>query len=300
MGEALRRRLIDVARGRFRLRVHLCSHPGCRRFTVAHRFLRKDGVFLEGNWLCSVGCLEAAVAGALAGDEGRQVYTMPRLPRMPFRLLLLESGVLSEVGLADALQHAECTGLSLARALLSLELVTEAELAAARAAENGCAFYALPPAPVAAEAEVPGFLASRCQAATVHSASGRVLVGFVHRIDRELLRALEQMTSRKVEGCFVTASHREQQMALARSCGGGVLERAASAGDAARSVVRHAVRFGAEQLLSRRVGGVGWVRMSADTRTEDHFFQVSEEVSRLAPAKGLRKSMTDGKKLQEL
>ncbi len=291
------------AAGRLRLRMHLCAVPGCRRFTVAHRLLRKDGVFLDGAWLCSAGCLEAQIAGSLAAEEARRVYTMPRLPRMPFRLLLLERGVVSEAGLAQALSHAECTGLSLARALVALELVTEAELAASLAAENGCAFYALPPTPVAPEAELPGTLAERYEAAAVHVAPGRVLLGFVHRIDRELVRCFERMTGQKAESCFITGSHFQRQMTLVRSHDRkqkSSIERAASPGEAARAVVRHALRFGAEQLLARRLGSVVWVRMFADGRVEDRFFQIEEEPSRSASVKVPHVVLEKLKKLQVL
>ena len=274
---------------------------------MEHRLLRKDGIFFQGSWLCSAACFEAAVAGSLAGDEATRVFTMPRLPRMPFRLLLLERGVVSEAGLAEALRHAECTGLTLARALLSLRLVTEAELAASLAAENGCAYYSLPPAPVAPEAHLPLTLAEGWDAASVHVAPGRVLVGFVHRIDRELVRCFESMTGLKVEICMITASHRARQLALARA-GAEVQAEApqqvAGPGELGRGAVRHALRFGAEQVWSRRIGGLIWVRMSAGTRIEDCFFKFPEEAVRSVPVKSQRaqpfSGTADGKKLQVL
>ncbi len=292
----VRRRLLDLARGR----VQLCRGPGCRRFTVAHRLLRKDGVFLGDDWLCSAECLEAAVAGVFGGDRSAGVYAMPRLPRMPFRLLLLQRGVLSETGLGEALLHSERTGLSLARALLSLGLVTPAELAASLAAENGCAFYALAPAPVELDAELPPVLADRYEAAAVHSAPGRVLIGFVYRIDRELLRSVERMGGRKAEGCFITAAHRERQLALGGARADGVLERAEDCRDAARAAVRHILRFGAERLRVDRVGGVAWLRMSAEGGVEDRFFQISEDASRAIPLSATRVFRGSEKKLQML
>ncbi len=286
MHAALGRAVYGFAGKRLRLRVHVCAGAGCRRMTVEHRALRKDGIFLHGKWLCSPACLRSAVAAVLGGFGAAELHTMPRLPRMPFRLLLLQRGLLSEQALAEALARSECTGLPLGRTLLHLGLVTEGELAASLAAENGCAFYALPPAPVAAEAALPALLAERFEAAAVHSVGGRLLVGFVHRIDRQLLCAVERMTDRKAEGCFITEAHRRQQLALSlpeREKSGSALAQTADEGEAARLIVEAATRGGAEQLAIERVGGLFWVRMWTADGVRDSFFHVKEDAARSKP-----------------
>ncbi len=251
---------------------------GCRRFAAALRGGRKTGILLEKAWLCSAQCFENALMQTLASG-GRQ-YTMPRLPRMPFRLLLLQSGVLSEAELKRAGEHAERTRISLNRALLDLQLVTDAELAGALAAESGCAFYALPPVPVAPHAELPTLLAERYVAATVHSTPERVWIGFVHKVDHGLLRLIEHMTDRKAEPCFITAAYRERQLACRPALADEkmLLPQTAAFTDTAQAVVQHALRTAAEQVTVGRAGQTVWFRFhTGGTAPEDRFVHLAEE-----------------------
>ncbi len=196
----------------------LCGGPRCRRFTLAHPLLRKDGVFLGGDWLCSGDCLQAATAAALRAKAPCEQLSMPRLPRMPFRLHLLQRGVITEGELGDAQRYAKERSASLSEALLELGCVREEQLAAAHAAENGCAFFALPPVAIPRCLQLPCELTRRSgAAATVHATHDRILIGFVHRLDRMLLKAVEQVFGRRAEGCFVAASRYQAQLAADRA-----------------------------------------------------------------------------------
>ncbi len=281
-----RRKLLAWGERRFQLRFHACEgEPGCRRFTVAHPRLRKDGIFLDAQWLCSLHCLRTALARSFATLTMSRggIHPMPRLPRMPFRLLLLQSGALTETQLAEALTQSERTGLPLARALLTLELVTPAALAAALAAENGCAFYSIAPAPVPVETELPPLLGTQAEAVTVHATASRILVGFVHRIDRDLLRAVEGMAGRRAEPCFITAEQYARQRALtAQKTAAPHLS--AFPPEAADALVQQALDTSAERLLLARVRDLLWIRMHCAGGHQDRFFQAPEEVFRSLPA----------------
>lgn len=193
---------------------------------------------------------------------------------MPFRLILLQNRALTEQQLADALARTAQTGLPLARTLLDLGLVSPAALAQALAAENGCAAYALRPAPIASHLELPPTLAGEAEAATVHATASRLLIGFVSRIDRELLRAVEAITGFRAEPCFITAEHHARQTALSAqpAC---TSEPPLPVPEAAALLTRNSISAGAERVLLARVRDVVWARFTAaDGSRRDELLRV--------------------------
>ncbi len=258
----LRQMLLAWNRAQLHLSVLMCQGLDCRRFSLAHRLLRKDGILLNGDWLCSPRCLRAALRQRLSRRAPAARLSMPVSPRMPFRLHLLKSGALTEEGLQTAFREMRETGQPLGRVLLRLRLVTAEQLAAAQAAEQGCAFYTLAAAPVAAELELPPRLAAQYTAATLHGNAERILIGFVQRIDRGLLGWVEEVTGRKAQGCFITASRREAQLALCappradRELAGRPL----SSAQAGVRILEHAIATGAEQIQLARLNDLLWVR----------------------------------------
>ncbi len=289
---ALRRRLLAAAQRRFRFQIHRCAgDPSCRRFAVVHRRIRKDGIFLGDRWLCSPGCLRTALARSFAEAPRAGLHAMPRLPRMPFRLILLQNGTLTQQQLTQALTRSERAGVPLGQTLLDLGLVTPATLAAALAAENGCAFYGLAPEALSPEVELPAALAKASGAVAVHATPVRVLIGFVHRIDRDLLRSVEGMTGSRAEPCFITAEHHARQLALSKGEPGSAEFGAAA--DAAALLTQQAIRDGADKLLFARVHDQLWVRMQSASGFRDHSFRIVAESVRpetgIAPAPAKKK-----------
>ncbi len=293
-----RRRVLEAAQRRFHFRLHRCTGAaGCRRFTLLHRRLRRDGVFLHEQWLCCPGCLRAALARALSAPARSGLHAMPRLPRMPFRLILLQRRALTEQQLADALVRSEQAGISLARTLLDLALVTPMVLAQALAAENGCAAYTLHPANLPARLELPRALADESEAAAVHATASRLLIGFVSRIDREVLRAAEIITGLRAEPCFITAEHRARQIALSTQpppCFGPPM----AALEAAASLTRDSISAGAERVLLARVRDTVWARFTeADGSCRDQLLRVPASA---AGSESARIPARDEKKLRAL
>ena len=286
--DALKSRLRLSVQKRLQIFVLLCSGASCRRFAVAHRWLRKDGIYLDGAWFCSPGCFEAAALRVLAPSARGERHTMPRLPRMPFRLVLVRDGLLAEAELERAQAHAEQTGIPLAQALVALGCATHAQVAAALAAESGCAFYTLAPQPLAPELLLPRVLADRFNAATVHGSADRIVVGFVSRVDRGLLALVERITGRRAEGCFITAAHREAQLATqAAGPGQPGLDRAPAAGErpvsrpqAARTILERALQSGAEQVRVARSGDIVWARFwTGEAACEDCLVEMDESAA---------------------
>lgn len=269
--------------GQIGLRTLLCTGPGCRRFTVTHRWLRRDGIFLRNQWLCSPLCFEGALAAMLETvDLGRR-FTMPRLPRMPFRLILLQRELVSELELQLALEHSEDTGRPVGNVLVELGFATAEQVASARAAENGCAFYALSPSALPPEMRLPLPLSHACGAAAVHATSDRIMLGFVDRVDRGLAQLMEQVTGQRIECCFIMGEHYERQLAFdaLKSTEKPLLPlQPISRVAAAAQLGEQALRTGAEAVTVGRAGRRLWVRMTGDDRRViDTVFELSEETS---------------------
>lgn len=246
--------------GGAKLRVLGCAEARCRRFTVSHSWLRRDGIFLDGAWLCGSQCFEAAVMSRLSSRMPGEPGTVRRLPRMPFQLLLLRDQVLSEQALRDARQLAEDRGVSLGEALIATGAVTEEQLAAVRAEESGCAFYSLPPQPIAPELVLPAALAMQVLAATVHGAADRIVIGFADRLDRGVLAVTEQIVGRRAEGCFITASRWKAQLVMDGVDQQTQIVAAQPLQAAAHTILEKALQAHAEQVVLGRAGDLVWVR----------------------------------------
>ncbi len=224
-----------------------------------------------------------------ASGPGRR-FTMPRLPRMPFRLILLQRELLSEVELQFALEWSEDTGKPVGDVLIELGFVTTEQVASARAAENGCAFYALPPAALAPALRLPLSLSRACDAAAVHATSARIMLGFTDRVDRGLAHMMEQVTGQRVECCFITREHLKRQLALdatsSPACSTPL--NPVSRVTATAQLGEQALRSAAEAVSVGRAGRRLWVRMtSGDGRAVDSVFELSEEpVSPAIPLSG--------------
>jgi hypothetical protein len=174
-----------------------CARPDCRAFTCTASWLRRDGILLDACWLCSETCLAAQLLETLRQPAPeRRVFRVP--PRMPFRLALLRQGLVTEDALKQALDVAETTGQSLATVLVSTGVVTEEQLAAARAIETGSAHYTLPVVAIDDSYVLPARVAEWFQAATVHASPERWVIGFVDRVDQRLLAMVERLTGTRL------------------------------------------------------------------------------------------------------
>ncbi len=269
--------------GHFGLQTLLCAGPRCRRFTIAHRWLRRDGIFLRDRWLCSPLCFEEAVAAMLETAGPGRRFTMPRLPRMPFRLILLQREQISEPELQFALEYSENSGLPIGPVIVRLGFATVEQVASARAAENGCAFYALPPAALAPELRLPLSLSHACEAAAVHATADRIMLGFADRVDRGLAQMMEQVTGQRVECCLVTRAHLLRQLALDAAQAGLSSQITSPAHPvsrlaAAQHLGEQALCTGAEAVGVGRAGQRLWVRFTGNSdQVVDSVFELSEE-----------------------
>ena len=287
------------------LRAQFCEGERCRRFTVAHKRLRSDGIFLAGTsegpdrWLCSPQCFELALLALIhelgLSEQSRRVPGRAQ-PRMPHHLALLNKGLILEADLQKAQQHVERSGLRLGEALLSLSLVSEEQLAEAYARENGCAFYKLAPAPILPTAVLPRALSLHYAAVTVHAQTGRTLIGFTRRVDRGLLAMAGQISGCRTEACFITKRHLREQLSIdgdvAVTCNAAAHFETASPSAAAHAIARQAEQLGSERVRLAGSCGMLWARLCNDgdhiprepANWHDEVFVIAEGISQ-APRK---------------
>ena len=241
-----------------------CSEHPCRRISISHRLLRQDGIYLNGAWYCSPECFEGALLRVLATAAVQHCALRPARPgRTPFRLILLERGVLSEAQLRETLRRRDAGEGKLEALLLEQGLASEEQIASAKAAEASCPFYAQPPAELPAEARMPRQLMVRYAAAPLHAAADRLLVGFTRRLEPALLQAVAELTGSRVEACFITESRLQTQVAeSAVLCDAGGFPD--SVPDASRRTVRRAIETGAERVRVAAGDGWAWVRLTGD------------------------------------
>jgi hypothetical protein len=253
-----------------------CQARPCRRFTVAHRLLRRDGIYLDDAWYCSSGCLEDALRLRLQTAASGCVEPARRPGRIPFRLLLVDRGVLSQELLLEALRIQAVRGGWLEDILVRNGFADEAQIASAKAAEHGCPVLLHPPAS-SPEFVLPGGLEKRYRARVVYGGERCALIGFTHGIAPVLLRAVESVTGIRTEFCFIPAGALREREAVqdasfsrAICAEQGVEEQKdpLSATEAARQIVQCAIDQGAERARIAIGNRWAWVRLSAETHQD--------------------------------
>ena len=204
---------IDFGWNRVRSR---CASSSCHNKLLMRPVSQKaSGIRVGQQWYCSVDCFVAGARSPLAALCARRVMDAPRNPRLPLGLALLARGLLSEDQLRLATARSQ-RDEDLEATLLSLGLVSEKQLATVRAAQWGCPVLNQERASKAVVADIPPTLLRTFAAAPLHYApdTKRLVLGFAHRVDHSLLRAIEQMTGCHAEPCFITPAEVAEQMQL--------------------------------------------------------------------------------------
>jgi hypothetical protein len=266
-------------RRRLRSMVVECGISNCRGFHLSHPLLpRLPGIFLDQTWYCSPECLREALKQRIETQLGAAVTDLRHPPRMPFRLILLAGGKVTAEQLEQArelqLQSTGPGAPDLGDAMVSLGFVTEDEVAAARASEAGCLFYGGAIHPVAPAYALPLSLMRLHHAAPVHYSpvTGRLLVGFVYRIDNPLLQAVEQVIGCRAEACIITTAAWKQQEQLA-SLHTPVFEEvtaaASSQGRIVSMIIDHAIATHADKVRVGLSHSALWARLAGGPHGRD-------------------------------
>ena len=290
MPAALTMPRVHGARWDLRLRklVLECGAHPCRRFTVTHRLLRRDGISFDDAWYCSAECLQDALGRRLRVAARGCVEPLRRPGRLPFRLILVDRGVLREAQLREALRLQAEQGGSLEEILLAHGLATEIQIASAKAAEHGCPVMTCLPS-VRPCFDLPRGLIERYKARVVYSSDACLLIGFVTRVAPVLLQAVEAIAGRRAACCFIAADALHSRGAQA-GAGDALLEAEMAplvSADAARFLVQRAMDTGAERVRMATGNQWAWIRLSRGERLEDSIdvsLPLSPDESRIARA----------------
>ena len=251
-----------------------CGDARCRGFHLSHPLLRRlPGIYLDQGWYCSPDCLRDALKHRVGAQFGAAITDLRNAPRMPFRLILLAKGIVSEEQLAHA-RYIQAEGEDLGDALVALGYATEEGVAAARAEETGSPFFGGAAQPVLPACRLPLSLMQLYRAAPVHysPATGRLLVGFVYRVNHSLLQAVEQVTGYRVAACIMTNSAwvRQQQLADQLAPGFEEVNAVASSQDYITSlIVEHAIESGADKVRMGLSSTAIWARLTGGSRSRD-------------------------------
>ncbi len=272
-----------------RIAVVPCSGERCRRIAISYPLLRAHkGILLSGSWYCSSSCLQDALAAELALLATAYPSTTQRAPRFPLHSILLVQGLITKQQLERARAATHLYG-DLGQALIGLGYLSETQAGRARAEEMGVPFYPYEGQPVPLGCRLPLTLMRQYQAVPMHhvgeTTGGRLLIGFVSRIDRNLLRAAQTVLGCKVEACFITLSQYRQQEERARVMlhykeTGKDLR---TARDMIDSVTEQALSSHAERVQVGRAGTILWVRLSGSASIVDVVVDLGGTLRREAP-----------------
>ena len=261
----------------------VCALPSCRH-TMLIRSVpqRRVGIQVGQLWYCSVDCFREAARLRLAELSDERVVEMPHRPRLSIGLVMVSKDYLTGEQLRHAGAQCQLSGEDLETGLLRLGLVTEWQLASARATQWGCPVLKQdrPCQPVVAD--IPAALLRAYSAVPLHysASTKRLLLGFVNRVEHTLLHGLEQLLECKAEACFMTPTEFAMQMGrmtAAPDCDEMTFEEVMMPGQMANSLSGMAVEVAAREASFVRCRDYIWTRLTGKTRRVNVLFRVRQE-----------------------
>jgi hypothetical protein len=261
----------------------VCGLDSCRN-TMLIRSVpqRRVGVQVGELWYCSVDCFVESAHARLSELCDERVVAMPHRPRLPLGLVMVSKDFLTGDQLRFATAQSQLHGEELETALLRLGLANERQLASARATQWGCLLAKQNPMGQPVEADIPPALLRATHAVPLHysATAGRLLLGFVYRVEHTLLHALEQMMGCKAEPCFITPSEFEHQMTRITAVPNYeevVMEGTMTPAQMAKTLGRMAVQVAAREARFVHCSDYIWTRLSGKLRRVDVLFRVRQE-----------------------
>ena len=258
-----------------------CALRTCRNKLFLRTVQSRVGINVGELWYCSPDCFAAAASMRIASLADSNVLVMPHSPRLSIGLVMLSKGILTDAQLRFATSQSQLHGEMLEVALLRLGLASERQLTAARAAQWGYPVLGQEHIGKAVESHVPSILLESCSAVPLHSstATKRLLLGFVQRVDHSLLNAVEQVTGLRGEPCFITPKDLAERMELLTTVPRFeqvVIEDAKSPVQMGKTIGGLAVEVGLQEACFTHCCGYVWTRLAGKRQTLDVLFRVSE------------------------
>ena len=280
MGDAHLQRWMTSLRPRWKRLRAACGLETCHNRWFASDLPRiRPGICVRDAWYCSVDCFAAAAKTRIERLAAVRVIQKEHRPRLSVELTLLSKGYLTEDQHRFAATEVKRRREEPEAALLRLGLVSEKQLAAARAAQWGCPALGPDHLALPLEADLPALLLREYSAVPIHysAAPKRLLLGFVHRVHHDLLQSIEHVTGCRPEPCFITRAEFEAQMQQLRDAPRYMQEsprHLRSAEQMARALGGHALNLGAQEASFTRCGSYIWVRVAGRHGISDVLFPV--------------------------
>ena len=263
----------------FRLTTSVCDGCG-RSVTTRHHAAYNLGIRMHEAWYCGARCFTAAVERVLLRLLASTPDATPRVERMPLGLLLVSRGCLSMEQLRSITQQQRDAGEDVGDLLSAHGMVSEKQVAAARAMQWNCPLFAVPAQGVSAAICLPPALVKVYSATSLHygAATNQLLVGFVRYIDYGLLYAIEHIAGCKTQACFITPSDFETQLkaqSQSQFAGPAMFEAPRPAEEIAQIVCKHALKAEAHEAFIAKCKEYMWVRLKTSGPAQDLLFRTS-------------------------
>jgi Type II secretion system (T2SS), protein E, N-terminal domain len=263
-------------------------HSVCALRTCRHTMLIRSsphprvGVQVGLSWYCSVDCFAEAALIRLTELWDQRVVEMPHRPRHSIGLIMLSKDYLTAEQLRQATLQSQLRDEELEVALLRLGFANERQVAAARAAQWGCPVMKQERVGLPVEVDVPPAILRAFSAVPLHYApnGGRLLIGFVHRMEHSLLHALEQMMGCRAEPCFITPTEFEAQLPRVTGvpdCQEVVFEEMMTPTQMAKTLGGLAIEVAAREVRFVHCKDYIWTRLFGKQRRVDVLFRARYE-----------------------
>ncbi len=257
----------------------LCGCEGCN-VSILRRPLtgRKTGIRLGKDWYCSEECFGRAVEVRIRQLQESACKEIPQPEsRLPLGLLLLSRGCISQAQLQLAHKRQSERGGALGDILCELNFATEQEVMAAAATQWGRPVFTPKSRIREVQTRVPGAWMELYSMAPVYYAvaTNKLFVGFVYRIEHDVLRTIEEVTSCITVPCFITARDCRQAIRDLASMNNGTdvtFDQVSSVPEIANIIRSYAFQIGSDQARIGICRDYVWARLIRDDCPTDLVF----------------------------
>jgi hypothetical protein len=235
------------------------------------------------QWFCGPECFESHLGETIAAAMSPRQATEARpVRRMPLGLLLLSRGILTSEQLAIALSKQKTDSTNLGEAVQLLGFASAEQVTAAVAAQWSCPVFALGSRSLSLPIRVPRRLIEQYEMLPLHFAKGdrRLTVGFVSRVEYQILSTVEYITGCDATPCFITGQDYRRQLeatALLPQANEIMLDRPMPPDEIARLGRNYVSQLGAIDTRFGMCRDYLWMRIWGRQQETDLLFCIQQE-----------------------
>ena len=201
---------------------------------------------------------------------------------MPLGLLLLSRGILTSEQLVLALDKQKTEGTNLGEAVQTLGFATSEQVTSAVAAQWSCPVFTLTGRLVSPSIYVPRRLLEQYEMLPVHfvETDRRLTIGFVSRVQYQILSTIESITGCDAMPCFITAQdyrrHLQASAFLTRE-NEIIFDRPMPTTEIARMSRNYVSQLGAKETRFGMCRDYLWMRIWSRQQETDLLFRVPQD-----------------------